>query len=38
MTSEAQILRKSVHRGWTGLPRHSSELSGTEVEGAQDGS
>jgi hypothetical protein len=38
MTSEAQILRKSVHRGWTGLPRHSFGLSGTKVEGARDGS
>jgi hypothetical protein len=37
MTSGAQRLRKSVHRGWTGLLGHSSGLSDTEVEGAWDG-
>jgi hypothetical protein len=31
-------LRRSVHRGWTKLLRHSSSLSGAEVEDARDGS
>jgi hypothetical protein len=38
MTSGAQRLRKSVHRGWAGLPERSSWPPGTEVEGARDGS
>jgi hypothetical protein len=38
MTSGAQRMRKSVCRGWTGLHGHSSQLLGSEVEGARDGS
>jgi hypothetical protein len=32
MISGAQILRKSVRRGWTGLLESSSMLLGDEVE------
>jgi hypothetical protein len=38
MTGGAQRLKKSVHRGWTGLPGYSSLFSGAKVEGARDGS
>jgi hypothetical protein len=34
MTIGAQRPRKSVHKGWMGLPEYSSWLLGTEVERA----
>jgi hypothetical protein len=37
MTSGAERLRMSIHKGWTRLPGHSSWFSGAEVEGARDG-
>jgi hypothetical protein len=38
MNSGAQRLRKSVHRGGTGLLESSSWFLGAYVEGARDGS
>jgi hypothetical protein len=35
MANEAQRLRMSVHRGWTGLLERSTLFPGIEVEGIQ---